>query len=365
MSRYFPKSNEEVLRWYERYISPLSLIAGFVLDNMILLRRVDLWTSNLLLFFYLAIAALGIVLLNLITTGRLKSQFFLKLAPFLPVVAQFAFGGLFSAYVSLYSRSAAFATSWIFVAVLAILLLGNERFTRFYARFSFQISVLFTVLFSFLIFYLPVVLGRIGADVFIASGISSLVIMALFMRLLALLMPAHTKAHRPVLIRNVTLIFIAFNILYFADAIPPLPLALKDAGVYHSVDKTADGYTLQAEPTQWYEAYLRYNSVYHKAPGESVFVYSAVFAPTKLSTTILHEWEHLDPKTGAWVRTGTFGFPISGGRDGGYRGYSLRENVQAGEWRVNVKTGDGKTIGRISFSVVDVAERVKTAEEKG
>ena len=102
------KNVEELVHWYERYISPLSLIAGFLADNYILLRRVDLLRSNLLLFSYLIIAAAGIVCINLIETGRLRQPWILKAAPLVPVVVQFSFGGLFSGYLSLYSRSAAF-----------------------------------------------------------------------------------------------------------------------------------------------------------------------------------------------------------------------------------------------------------------
>jgi len=364
MRKYLPKDTEELTRWYGRYISPLALIAGFVADNLIFLQRVDLWTSNLLFFFYLTVAAAGIVLINLITTGRLQKPFFMKAAPLLPVVAQFAFGGLFSAYVSLYSRSAAFAASWVFVVLLAALLLGNERFTRAYARLPFQVGIFFTVLFSFLIFYVPVILGRIGPLIFLVSGGFALVIMAIFMRTLALLMPEHVRSHRPTIIKSIATIFAVFNLLYFSGAIPPLPLALKEAGVYHSIDKTADAYVLKAEPRSWYEAYLRYNTVFHRAPGESVFVYTAVFAPTKLSTTILHEWEQYNESAKTWVRSATFGYPITGGRDGGYRGYTLRENVPEGEWRVNVKTGEGLLIGRVAFSVVDVPTSVATVEEQ-
>ncbi|MDO8521710.1 MAG: DUF2914 domain-containing protein [bacterium] len=360
--KYLPRSTEELIRWYERYISPLALIAGFLADNYILLRRVDLWTSNLLFFSYLIVVAVGIVLINLIATGRLKNPFFLKAAPFLPVIAQFAFGGLFSGYVSLYSRSAAYSTSWIFVGVLALLLLGNERFTRFYARFTFQVGILFTVLFSFLIFYLPVILGSIGPYIFVASGIVSLGLMAVFVRFLGFLMPEHVRTHRTEIARSIAIIFVTFNILYFSNAIPPLPLALKEAGVYHGVVKQGDEYLLSAEPVPWYESYLRYNTVYHKTAGETVFIYSAVFAPSEFSTTILHEWEFYNEKTGAWVKTATFGFPLTGGRDGGYRGFSMRENLDAGTWRVNVKTGNGLIIGRIAFTVEDVSSPARTIE---
>lgn len=365
MRRYLPKNTEELLHLYERYLSPLALITGFVIDNFILFKRVDLWTSHLLLLFYIALAATGVTLLNLIQTGKLRHQFWLKAAPYLPVVAQFSFGGLFSAYVILYSRSAAYSTSWIFVIILAAFLLGNERFTRFYSRFTFQIGILFTVLFSFLIFYLPVILVRIGSEIFLLSGALALVVMALFIRGLYLLMPQLVRAHLTQIARNIAAIFVIFNILYFTNAIPPLPLSLKGAGVYHSIKKTGDKYILEAEPSRWYEAYLRYNTVFHKAPGESVFVYSAVFAPTKFSTTILHEWEYFDEASSEWIKSATFGFPIVGGRDGGYRGFTLKESVEEGKWRVNVKTGDGKIIGRISFTVVEALEPVATIEEAG
>lgn len=360
--KFLPKSTEELILWYERYLSPIALVAGFLADNYILLRRVDLWTSNLLLFFYLAVAATCVVLTNLIATGRLQQPSLIKAAPFLPVAAQFAFGGLFSGYVSLYSRSAAYSASWIFVVLLAALLLGNERFTRFYSRFTFQVGILFTVLFSFLIFYLPVVLKNIGQGMFIASGALSLVLMAFFIRSLAILMPEHVREHRTKIARTIAVIFVVFNVLYFSHAIPPLPLALKSAGVYHDVVKEGDEYVLRAEPVPWYESYLRYNTIFHKTADETVFVYSAVFAPSRFSTTILHEWEHYDENSKSWARTATFGFPMTGGRDGGYRGFSLRENIDAGKWRVNVKTGNGLIIGRIAFTVVDVPIPVETVE---
>src|SRR3989338_1717403 len=365
MRKYLPKNTEELLHLYERYLSPLALIYGFVIDNFILFKRVDAWTSHLLLFFYLALSATGIALLNLIQTGRIRHAFWLKAAPFLPVVAQFSFGGLFSAYVILYSRSAAFAISWIFVVILAALLLGNERFTRFYSRFTFQVGILFTALFSFLIFYVPVILVRIDAGIFLLSGALAIVLMAIFIRGLYFLMPQHVLAHRTQIARNIAAIFVIFNVLYFTNAIPPLPLSLKEAGVYHKIEKVGDKYLLEAEPSRWYEAYLRYNTKIHKAPGESVFVYSAVFAPTRFSTTILHEWEYYDEKTEHWVRSATFGFPITGGRAGGYRGFTLKKSFEEGKWRVNVKTGDGKIIGRISFTVVEVPEPVPTIELTG
>src|SRR3989338_4238871 len=355
-----PKSTEELIQWYERYISPVTLIAGFTLDAIIF-RQVDLWFSNILLFSYLAIASVCILLLNMILTGVLRGRSWIVAAPFLPAIIQFAFGGLFSGYVILYSQSAALAVSWIFVAILAALLIGNERFRHLYKLFSFQMGLLFFGVCSFVSFFLPVVLGRVGTPVFLLGGAASLAVMFFVFRLNARLVPTGAGEREEVM-QAVGAIFLLFNILYFSNAIPPLPLALKKAGVYHNVERQGDGYVLTAEPVPWYESYLRYNTVFHKTACETVFVYSAVFAPAKFSTTILHEWEFYDEKAQSWVKTATFGFPITGGRDGRYRGYSLRDNLEAGKWRVNVKTGTGLIIGRIAFTVEDVPAPAQTIE---
>ncbi len=357
MRKYLPKSfeMEELAAWYMRYISPLALIAGFFADNLILLRRVDVWTSHALLFSYLVLAALCIVVLNLITTGRIRAAWVLKITPLIPVVAQFAFGGLFSGYLSLYSRSASFPLSWIFVLLVAALLIGNERFVRQYMKFSFQMSMFFAVLFSFLIFFLPVIFRSLGPWMFVASGLVSLGIITLFLRFIGYLMPELLKRERTRIARIIAVIFVIFNILFFSNAIPPLPLALKAAGIYHSVERTQDGvFHLGAESQPWYWEYVPHEVVFHHTPGGIAYAYSAVFAPSGISTVILHEWQRYDAPTGEWLTRATVRYPIIGGRDGGYRGYSFIKDISEGKWRVNVITQYGQLIGRISFTVVDV-----------
>lgn len=344
---------KELLHWYERYISPLSLVAGFLADNFILLKRVDLWQTDALLGGYLVLSALGITLINAIETGKVRHRWMVSIAPLVPVVVQFCFGGLFSGYLSLYSRSAGFAGSWVFVLVVAGLLLGNERFTRLYVKFSFQMSVYFTVLFSFFIFFLPVLFRAIGPAMFVISGLVSLGVLALLMRVQNLIVPELVKRERTRVARIVAVIFLVFNVLYFTNILPPLPLALKESGVYHSVIKVGTDYHLASEPEPWYTQLLFYDPVFHLSLGQDAYAYSAVFAPSGLTTTIVHEWQYYDAAQKSWVTQSTQSFPINGGRDGGYRGYSAKTSPAAGKWRVNVKTQYGQLIGRISFTVSD------------
>ncbi len=359
MRRYLsklPRSTEELLKWHEKFISPLTLLIGFTLDNFAL-KRVDLFWGNVLLFSYLAVAAVGIVVFHLIKSGRWRGRFFLKIVPFIPAAIQFGFGGLFSGFVILYSHSAAYATSWIFVVILAALMIGNERFRQYYTQFAFQASVLFVALVTFMIFFLPVVTGKIGTMMFIASEAIAIGITIAFVRSFSLAAPEVFNEAKWALRKSVASILLIFNILYFTNAIPPLPLSLKEAGVYHDVRRAGDVYQLEAEPLEWYQKYLNYNTTFHKAPGERIYVFTAVFAPTKLSTTIEHHWQRYDEVEKAWKEISSVAFAIQGGRDGGYRGYTILDNAEPGNWRVNVETG-GKLVGRVSFAVEAVEEKV-------
>jgi len=76
-----------------------------------------------------------------------------------------------------------------------------------------------------------------------------------------------------------------------------------------------------------------------------------VFAPVHFTMKIVHSWQHYNGKRKRWVPVSVVSYPINGGRDGGYRGYTIKTNPGPGEWRVDISTGDGHLLGRIRFSV--------------
>lgn len=353
--RYLPQSTAELIRWYERYVSPVSLLVGFAIDA-VAVQALDIWLYSFVLLFHLVLAGSGILLLTLVQGGVLRHPYVLSVSQFFPVVVQYAFGGLFSGFILLYSQSASFAVSWIFIVLLAALLIGNERFRRFYGTFPVQIGILYFALFSFLIFFVPILFSKIGHWTFVVSGIASVVALFGYLSLVSLITGTAAE-HRRAVIRGVFGIFICINALYFLGAIPPLPLALRDAGVFHSIERAGDRYQVTFEPLAWYEFYRRYAPVFHRAPRESVYVYTAIFAPAGIATTILHEWQRYSAEESRWVTRSVYEFPITGGRGGGYRGYTERRDAEPGLWRVNVKTGYGQLIGRVSFEVESVDSR--------
>lgn len=143
---------------------------------------------------------------------------------------------------------------------------------------------------------------------------------------------------------------------YFLHWIPPVPLSMKFGGVYHQVGKQDGIYRLGFEPGAWYEFWKRSDDPFRGAGPASCF--TAVFAPVALQTTVVHHWQFRPAgRAGAIFRT-TDRIPlaISGGRDGGYRGYTTKAKLEPGEWRVDVETNDGRVIGRIGFRVVETSE---------
>lgn len=339
---------------YERYIAPVTFILGFTIDHFTL-NRIDLWIDNLVILGYLLIAGFGIALINAYESGRLRWLLRGESPLFLPILLQFPMGGLFSAFFIFYSRSGSYRASWPFLFALILLLIGNEYFRKRYLRFTFHVSIYFVALFSYSILIVPILLHRMGAYVFLISGFASLAMFALMIGLLSFLIPQRLREAKYALAWSIGSIYLLFHLLYFTNIIPPIPLSLKESGIYHSLERVDGGYSVTVEPAPWYAIFREYGGIFHRVGDEPVYAYSAVFAPTKLDTAIVHQWSYYSEAKGMWVASDRFGFSIVGGRDGGWRGYSFKKNVNPGKWRVDVQTERGQLLGRMVFTVVDAA----------
>jgi len=342
------------LRRNERIVSSIALIGGFLIDNLTL-QRIDLLFENLILLSYIVVAGGAIILINLYHAGKITGRVSEWVKPLSIIAMQFAFGGLFSGFLIFYSRSASFGTSWFFILILSAIFLANEFLKGYFARLSFQVSLFFLALFSYAIFLVPIVTKRIGAVIFILSGILSLVLIYLFLRLLRLIIPVIINEHKKAFVWSIGSIFLIVNAFYFLNIIPPIPLSLEDVGVYHFVGRQGNDYVLLEEKREWYQLGLFYETA-HVTPGESLYVFSSIFAPTELSTDIIHEWLYFDENNRRWVSTGEIRFPIIGGRDRGYRAFSEKTQIFPGFWRVDIKTPRGQTVGRIKFNIEEVSE---------
>lgn len=350
-----------IFAWYERYVSPVAFLAGFALDSFTL-TRADLLLDNLVLMTHLLIAAIGIVLTNAYDSGRIRPRRLARAGWLFPLIIQFSFGALFSGFTVLYVRSGSLAASWLFIAILAVLLVGNEFFRHRYRRLAFHLTIYFVALYAYLILAIPVAIDRIGAAMFMASGVLALAFFALFAAGVAILVPRTFRDNRRPLAMSIGIVFVLFNLFYFTNIIPPIPLALKRLGVYHAVLKADGGYRVRYEAAPSYAFFRESARTFHWHAGEPVYAASAVFAPTGITAAVFHRWLRLDAETGAWIETDRMAFAIAGGRDGGWRGYSQKYGVSPGRWRVEVRTERGQLLGRTSFEIVAASESPELTE---
>jgi len=344
---------------YERHISSSALVGGFLFD-IFTLTRVDEFLENFWIIAHLLVAAIGIILLNLYEKKSTKHSSDNPTTIYLLLIIsiQFAFGGLISTFLVFYFRSAALSTAWPFLLILGVAFVCNELLKHRYSRLSFQISYLFLSIFSFMTYFLPVVYHRLGQDIFVLSGLVSLVLIGLFIFLLSAITREKFYQSRYLVITGIAIIYVMFNILYFTNIIPPIPLSLKDADALHSVARDTNGdYIVQYEDESWFahiRDYFRTYGIFHYVAGEQVYIYTSIFSPSSINLDIIHEWQYYDTTSHKWVTAGRIPLPLIGGRDQGFRTYSAKSLDTPGLWRVNIETKQGQLLGRVKFDAVQV-----------
>lgn len=335
---------------YERHLSALAMLAGFAVDNFIF-GRVDLLQTHVIFASYTAVCFITIPLLHWIESRRPNDSAWARVRVLLPIATQFALGGFWSGLIIFYGRSADVSSSWPFLMFLGLVLLGNEYFRRYHDRLVFTSVLFFFALYSYAIFALPIYTLTIDTLTFFGSGVLALGVFALFTILLRTL--ARERFLEDILHIRIGAfsVLVLMNVFYFTNVLPPLPLSAEAAGVYHTVWRVPGAYLATTEKHSWQERFLGTTPTLHVVPGESLAAYSSIFAPTTLATTIQHRWEWYDPLQKQWVQKSLIAYPIVGGRDGGYRGYSVVPVSEAGQWRVSIETSDGRHIARLAFVV--------------
>lgn len=345
-------------RWARLYLHqhqhavPPMLFFGGVTWDALTLQRIDALLDNLILGIYLLLLGGFVVLATLARNDRPLPRPLQKLSAWAPGAIQFLAGGLFSAYVIYYTRSASFTTASLFLLVLVALLVANELiWSRLWSSYLL-LGVYFLAVFCYFTFFLPTVLGTIGFGVFLTSGlVSAGLVIGLILYLDTHDVFAGTGSFLGAV--GVVLGLLGLVVVFYVNHwIPPVPLALREGGIYHDVSRDSSAFLLQYEEPPWHRPWQNDDDPFRYTSSDTVHCFAAVFAPTALQTTIYHHWQYYDPKRETWVDTDRIGYEVVGGRRNGYRGVTFKRHVHPGEWRVTVETADRRPIGRIRFEVV-------------
>ena len=251
-------------------------------------------------------------------------------------------------------------SSAIFLGIIVIMLVVNEFLHQRLTSFKLLVTLYALVTFSFFTFFLPVLTGYMNTAVFLLGVVIS---MAVVLRVV-LLTYRNIPDHSPRIPYYTSIpavgIIILFTCFYFLNWIPPVPLSLKFAGIYHHVEKLNGDFHLTFEEGPWYEFFKQSDDTL--TAGEPAYCFTAVFAPVNLDKTIYHHWQYRPISSGEtqperpFTTTDRIPITISGGREAGYRSYTMKQKVDLGDWLVNVETDDGRLIGSVSFQVKEAEQ---------
>ena len=342
----------------KRFVPATFFLGGVAWDSATL-NRIDSWFDSFMLLAYLVILGVTIVLAILVHNDRLSHSLLQKHKQWFAPAIQFFLGALFSAYFVFYLQSASFRSgSIIFIVVLVSLLVANEFLQNRLLNTYLLFTLYFFVCVSYFTFFIPVITKQTGYWVFLSSCLIGLVVTSLMLLILhkRRVFELFTPIKRSFAI--MLSLCVLLNFFYLMNWIPPVPISMKEGDIYRNVQRVDNAYQLKYAKPEWPKFWVDSDRIFQYAEGDTVFCFSAIFAPTNLKSDIYHVWQYYDEGEKEWVQSDNIKVDISGGRDGGYRTFTRKRYVTPGKWRVDVKTQRQQILGRIPFTVVPVDSAV-------
>lgn len=328
------------------FLPAIFFFSGFVWDALTIGNNVATSDFLILSLYLLAAGVLlfimsrpSIILADIEQIPKVFRWFFNTEWPYLAL--QFLYGSLLSALFILYFKSASHALAIFMSVLLGVLLIANEFLQNAYRRFTLNwmlFGLCAMLLFNFL---LPSLMGSVNAIWFYLST------------LLGAAMVIFLYSKTPQNLGSILPVWLIAGFLMFAyaiDMIPPVPLVKRDIAIAYDIKKVENQYYLTQQRTGWWALWSKTSNRLYLSPGQRVYCFSSIFAPTGLETRLFHDWQQHTVKHG-WQSVSRVGFDVAGGRQEGYRGYTYKTNLSAGRWRVRVETENGKTIAIQPFVV--------------
>lgn len=356
MKQLFAKYQDSALRRFirrhEKYAPILFFIGGFIFDSFTL-GRIDRLYDLTILCMHMTLLTLTLYFFNRVPDGKWKGTFLERYEEYFPLIIQFFFGALSSAYVIYFSRSVSLSKTAYFFVILVLLFFANEFLKKRISNKYLQFSIYFFLSFTFFTFIVPVFIKEMNTEVFIFSGAISFICTLVLITIVYSNSPStKEEVHLGKLISIILSLYLLINTFYFLKLIPPVPLALNEGIVAHEVTREDNRYFVSYERDEWYVFWRKHRAKFIQKTGDSAYVFSSVFAPTSLEKTIFHRWKWFNKHTEEWEHVEDIGYNITGGRDGGYRGYTYKSNLKEGDWRVEVLTEEELVLGIIDFEII-------------
>ncbi len=333
-----------------RFLPALAFFCGFIWDAVTMGSTVTFYDLLILTSYYFA-AGLILVLLGREIKPEWQNWF--------TFFIQFSYGGLFSALVVFYFKSAGSLYTFLVVVALVLLLVANEFLAESYRKRTMSWTMFAACGTMYLNFLIPHIVNSIQPVWFYLSCILSL---TLVFAIHGFAVAKEREKRLPEILRfqqirelwplvpslGVVLLLI---LLYQFQLIPPVPLVLKESYICKDFNKTDGLYQCQAEEQTLLQTFGFAEDSIHFQAGEKIYSVNAVFAPTSVAVDLEQRWWWRDEGRGTWLAMGVVPLPMEGGRKAGWRNYSyIQSSVRTGQWKVETALKDGAVLAIKHFT---------------
>ena len=332
---------------YHAYLPAVFFASGFILD-ILTLGEVDDLSNMIILSLYLTLAIIILALEFLeIKTIETDKKWLKKAFEYRNDGFHFFLGALLSAFTLFYFKSSSISNSFFFMLIMMALLLLNE--TSLFQKKGIIIRSILIMLavVSYLILMVPTLTGEANALIFALC-----IVMALAFSGIAFWALSKNLTDKSIPLKNMfypqVSVLIVFVLLYWLKVLPPVPLSIKNIGVYYKIDKTEGEYYAYTLHPTW-KFWLSGDQNFKAREGDQIFVTANIFSPAGFKGKIYMRW--LKSTQDGWTTSDRIPIEIWGGRAKGFRGFAFKNNYTEGDWQVRVETDDGLEIGRLSFEV--------------
>ena len=344
-----------ILEYYENNEIKIDIgffLAGYVFDAF-MVTEVDEPNAIIQQIIYLILIGLILGYKLMIEGGALKvPSRFEKAWAYHPLPLHFFLGTLLNIYSLFFIKSSSLFSSGLFVLLLLFLIIANE--TKFLKRSKVNLKICWFVvcLFSFFSIMIPVIFGFIGWIPFLTSFFMTAVAIFAFYFAVRVRWVNKSELTAHILYPSFGVLVLLF-VFYMMGLLPPVPLAVQKMGIYHEIKKENGQYLVSSEKASW-KFWQEGDQDFIAEPGDKVYFFATIFSPARFDDTVLLHWM-LKEKQG-WRTTDKIPMRLLGGRKSGFRGFSVKEKYEDGDWQVRVETTDGREIGRLYFHITRIQQ---------
>jgi len=338
----------ETLHRYKKWEPLVFFTAGFIFDAL-LLHRID---DPLMLThqaIYLSLSAM-IIAWDLFgeEDHHVVPKWLTKPWIYREGILHFILGTLLNVYTIFYFKSGSFMSSLFFLAFIGTLLYLNEARPLRISKHLLRNALFGLCLISYMNIIVSIGIGMGGPWVFLLAIGVAFFVHGCYVNLLRSRLPA-SRIFREIKAPffGIALIYV---LLYVFKVLPPVPLSVKYLGIYRNVARDNGDYRLGFYGSSW-QFWKQGEDVFEARPGDKIVCFAQIFSPSRFKDQLFVRWQYKDEHQG-WQSWDAIPMDIAGGREEGYRGFTVKTNYQPGPWRVSIETADGREVGRISFVVV-------------